>query len=125
MFDCHWSRRFATLPNWANGALANFFSDSTPALVRDSIVSGNTVEATSGSGSATILGVGVLNAGSLELRNDQINGNRGTVDAASGDAQGAGVWNGVWPGGSPSQLTLRNTRVSQNVLSGGAGITLG
>jgi hypothetical protein len=108
----------------ANGTVANFFSDSTPVLVRDSTISGNSVSASSSSGSAVILGVGVVEAGNLELRNDRIAENTGTANAPSGIAQGAGVWAGPFPGGPPVALTLEDTKVTRNALSGGAGITL-
>jgi hypothetical protein len=107
----------------AAGAVLSFFADS-PSLLSDSVISGNTVSASSTSGSATILGAGVMNAAFLELRDDHIRENTGTATAATGTAQGGGIWNGPFPGGPPVQLTLKDTTVTQNALSGSAGITL-
>ena len=106
-----------------SGALNNFFSDA-PALVEDSVISGNSVVARSDSGAGEIFGAGVLNAGQLELRGDDVRGNTAIVAASSGLAQGAGIWNGVYPGGPPVALTISDSKVMLNALVSGPGVTL-
>jgi hypothetical protein len=39
-------------------------------------------------------------------------------------AQGGGIWSGVDLSGPPVQLTLENTSVTENALTGPSGITL-
>ena len=51
-------------------------------------------------------------------------GNRRLANGLNGSAQGVGIWNGVLFGGPVSPLTLRNSKVTDNALSGGAEITL-
>jgi hypothetical protein len=108
----------------ALGAIA-FFIDSpvTPSITKATI-SGNTSTATAPNGAATIQGVGITNNGPLVLTNVRVERNRGTATGLSGFAQGGGVWNGPLFGGPDSPLTLVNSRVSDNVLTGSPGLTL-
>ena len=94
-------------------------------LVRDSVISGNNVTVSSTTGSATVQGVGITNNGVLELRNTRISDNTGTATGPTGDAQGGGIWNGALLFGSPSaELTMRDSKITHNKLSGSAGIAL-
>jgi hypothetical protein len=119
----------ATSPNGTasaqGGGMLNFSADPTePVLVRDSLISGNNVTVSSTTGSATVQGVGITNNGALELRNTRISDNTGTATGPTGDAQGGGIWNGALLFGSQSaELTVRDSKISHNKLSGSAGIT--
>jgi hypothetical protein len=108
------------------GGIVNFSADPTePVLIRDSLISGNNVTVSSASGSATVQGVGITNDGVLELRNTRISDNTGTATGPTGEAQGGGIWNGVLLFGPPSaELTVRDSKISHNKLSGSAGIPL-
>jgi hypothetical protein len=61
------------------------------------------------------------------ISNGSISDNVTTATAANGAAtfaQGGGIWNGQLFGGPESPLTLVATQVKDNVLVGGAGVTL-
>jgi hypothetical protein len=96
----------------------------SPALISDSIVSGNTVRAFSGTGSEEIFGAGIVNTAGLKLRGDRITANRAVLMGKPGVAQGGGVWNGQYPGGPSPTLTIDGTTLTHNVLSGVSGSTL-
>jgi hypothetical protein len=108
------------------GGLINFSSDPTePVLVTESLISGNNVAVSSTTGSATVQGAAITNDGVLELRTTQISDNTGAAAGPTGAAQGGGIWNGALPFGPPSaQLTMRDSEISHNALSGSAGIAL-
>jgi len=108
------------------GGILNFNTDTTePVLVTDSLISGNNVTVSSATGSATVQGAGITNDGVLDLRNTRISDNTGTTTGPSGGAQGGGIWNGALPFGPPSaELTVRDSKISHNKLSGSVGLTL-
>jgi len=94
-------------------------------VISNSIISDNTVSATSTSGVATAQGAAVVNDGVLELRNDEISRNSATATGLAGSAQGGGIWNGtLFPDAPTPQLTLANTIVMHNTLAGSPGIAL-
>jgi hypothetical protein len=99
---------------------------SIPTLVtvQNTVISGNTANASSTSGSASVHGAGIYNNSLLELRNVQVSNNAGNATAPSGSAQGGGIWNGVELTGPPVSLTLKNTSVTRNSLTGGSGVTV-
>jgi hypothetical protein len=68
--------------------------------------------------------VGVLNASLLELDGVRVSGNTGTATGPSGSEQGGGIWNGVFFGPPEVQLTLNDTTVIRNSLSGSPGISV-
>lgn len=105
------------------GALG-LFGNAKLLTVRNSTISGNTATAASTTGSAIVQGAGVFNDGLLKLTGDHVRGNSGTATAPSGQAQGAGIWNGTTFTGPPVQLTLQRTSVTRNSLTGSPGITL-
>ena len=109
-----------------NGGLAVLDFDDDPKLVtvRDSVISGNTATASSVSGSATVMGGGIFNNSLLALQNVRISDNVGRAAGPSGDAQGGGIWNGVLLSGPPVELTLDNTLVTGNVLTGSVGVSV-
>jgi hypothetical protein len=126
---CWYCRFTSKSPNGlaaVNGALAvlNFNGDAQLVTVQDSRISDNTSEAVSESGSATMQGGGIYNDSLLRLRDVDVTGNSGRANGPTGIAQGGGIWNGVGlePPGSPLQLTLEKTNVTENVVTGSSGI---
>jgi hypothetical protein len=110
-------------------ALATFLAldqGTSSIVVRNSTIKGNTVDASTTTGPATIQGAGMLNGGNLELRNVDIRGNSADAEGQGGFAQGAGIWNGqpFGPDEPSPQLALENTQVTRNVLAGSSGVTL-
>jgi hypothetical protein len=93
----------------------------TPTLTNSQIVD-NTASATAPDGAAMVLGAGVSNNGPLALTGDRISGNMGSADGQSGSAEGGGISNGVF--GGPTSLSVQNTTVTHNTLTGSPGITL-
>ena len=65
-------------------------------------------------------GAGVTNLDSLELRNTDVSFNTGRANGPSGSSQGGGIWNGSLFGSTP-QLTLTDTSVTRNAVSGSPG----
>jgi hypothetical protein len=92
--------------------------------VSDTIVSGNTVRATTTTGSVDALGAGILNNGLLTVRNTTVSDNTGTGNGPRGVVQGGGIWNGAGPENLPVQLTLADTQVTHNTLTASPGITV-
>jgi hypothetical protein len=92
--------------------------------VKDSVISGNTATATSPAGSATVHGAGIYNNSLLDLRQVDVSGNTGNANGLSGAAEGGGIWNGVELSGPPVTLTLENSSVTRNSLTGSAGIVV-
>ena len=109
----------------ADGAVFSAFSSpSAASLISDTTISGNAVTAASTSGTARVLGAGVTNTAALGLIRDHIAENSGVARAPAGTAQGAGIWNGQFPGGPPVRLTIERTNVTHNALHGSSAITL-
>jgi hypothetical protein len=110
----------------AGAGLAALHSDNDARLltVSDSVISGNTAIARTSTGSATITGVGILNGGLLKLDRVVVSRNDGTAIGPSGTAQGGGIWNSTDISGPPVQLTVDNTTVTNNSLTGSPGVTL-
>jgi hypothetical protein len=106
------------------GAVAAFSQGPTPALMIGSVIAGNNAKAFSSTGSATVQGVGIVNNGLLELRNDLITGNSGTASGPDGFAQGGGIWNDVLFFDPPVQLTLEHTVVAHNSLAASPGLAV-
>jgi hypothetical protein len=108
------------------GALAVFdiTGDPTVVTVENSLISGNVVRAQSSTGSADIFGAAVLNDSLLSMHNVQIRDNLGQADAPTGAAQGAGIWNGDGFSGPPVQLTLSDSSITRNALTGTPGVAL-
>ena len=95
--------------------------------VEDSVIAGNITKARSATGSASVLGAAVFNNSLLLMRNVQISENVGRAEGPTGVAEGGGIWNGleaITGALPPVQLTLENTRVTENSLTGTSGITL-
>ena len=98
--------------------------DGSPVLLSDSVVAGNSVRV-SASGAAALEGAGVANAGILELRATTIANNSGSASGASGSARGGGIWSGDLFGfGLQGALTLTDSTVTRNAVSGSPGLTV-
>jgi hypothetical protein len=110
-------------------ALGTFFAldqGTSSIVVSNAMIKDNAVDASTTTGPATIQGAGMLNGGNLELRNVVIRDNSADAEGQGGFAQGAGIWNGqpFGPDEPSPQLTLENTHVTGNILSGSSGLTL-
>jgi hypothetical protein len=108
----------------ALGALLFLFNGQDPPTISNGFISDNVTTATAPNGAATVQGVGLVNNGPLRLTNVEVARNHGAAEGVSGFAQGGGIWNGQLFGGPESPLTLVATQVKDNVLVGGAGVTL-
>jgi hypothetical protein len=105
-------------------AVVAFDFDTGSIEMTDSKITNNRVNVSTSTGPATILGAGLTSLAALELHNVQISGNSAHATGQAGStAQGGGIWNGQLGDPTP-QLTLENTQVTDNVLTGGPGVTL-
>jgi hypothetical protein len=102
------------------GAIGNLFSAVT---LSNDIISGNTASASTTTGTVTVQGGGIWNGGTLTLRETTVSSNSGTATGPSGSAQGGGIWNGD-VGFGPPQLTLTDSTVTNNTLSGSKSISV-
>jgi hypothetical protein len=67
----------------------------------------------------------VVDEPGLTFSNSEVSGNTSDANGASGSAQGGGIFDGPIANGPPGgPLTLKNSRVTGNELSGSPGITL-
>lgn len=108
----------------AIGAVGFFFGGTVTPTMTNSTVTDNTSSASAPDGAATVQGAGISNNGPLVLAGDRVSRNTARAIGQSGFAQGAGIWNGLLFGGPTSPLTLQDTRVTGNTLSGSPGIAL-
>jgi hypothetical protein len=92
--------------------------------ISDSLISGNHLTATTTTGTATVTGAGFGNGAVLELRGTTVSDNTGTASGPTGTAEGGGISNVVGPGAPPGQLTLIDSAILDNTLSGDPGITI-
>ncbi len=91
----------------------------------NSIVSDNDIRGSSPKGSVFVAGGGLIVAVSLELRNTSVSHNHGHARGLSGSAEGGGIFDSTAPTGPPEgPLTLTDSRITRNGLSGSDGITL-
>jgi hypothetical protein len=93
------------------------------ATVRNSLISGNSASADSVGGVVLAGGGGIGSFGQLTLERTVVSGNTATANGASGSLQGGGITNFTL-GGPPPQLTLTDSAVVGNRLSGSPGVTL-
>ena len=101
-----------------------FFTVATdPVTVQDSVLSRNFSIALSKTGSATVLGGAVLNGGLLTMRNVSVDHNVAVAKGVGGVAQGGGIWSSDLLSAPPVELTLTNSKVTDNVLNASRGIT--
>jgi hypothetical protein len=99
-------------------AVYDFTETGTPGevILNDVNVSGNTTVATSDTGSASVVGAGIFNNSLLRIRASEIRWNRGSAFAPQAQAQGGGIWNGVFLSGPPVELSLVRSAVTGNGL---------
>jgi hypothetical protein len=99
-------------------AVFNFDGDPKLVVVRRSVIAANAARAVSNTGQAAAYAGGILNNSLLKLSHVVVRHNTGRAVAPDATAQGGGIWNGVLYSGPPVELTLRDTRVVANSLSG-------
>jgi hypothetical protein len=99
-------------------------STVAPATISDSEISRNTMTATSRTGAATLIGGGIVNDGLLDLNNVRVEDNHGVAHGNGGFAQGGGIWNGLLFVPPPVSLSLEDTSVTGNTLTGSVGVDL-
>jgi hypothetical protein len=97
--------------------------------IRDSRISSNSVLAESASGIANAGGAGIFNfSGHLTVERTLVTENSSTADGAGGLLVGSGILNldgsvlGISHGSGPPELTLTDSAVTANSLTGGPGI---
>jgi len=115
-----------TTPNSDAAAVGavGFFAGSVPATMSNSVIAGNTATANAPNGMATVQGAGIINDSDLALDNVLVLANKAVANGQSGFAQGGGVWNGSIFGGPTPTLTLDDSSVIGNALSGTPGVML-
>lgn len=121
-----WITNNSTLIHTSADAEANggFVAGGFGELIKNTPITGNTVTVTSAHGPVTAIGGGLENLGTLTLKNDKVSGNSIDVTAPSGTAQGGGIFQGPFIGGTPNGLTLDHTNVMGNTLTGSPGVSL-
>ena len=94
--------------------------------ISNSVIGDNHVHASSPTGTVFAAGGGiVVDEAGLTLRSSEVSGNTVDANTASGSAQGGGIFDGPIENGPPGgPLTLLNSAITGNGLSGGTGISL-
>ncbi len=115
-----------TTPNSdaAAAGAVGLFAGSVPMTMSNSIVADNTSTANAPNGMATVEGAGIVNDSDTVLTNVAVLANRAEANGQSGFAQGGGIWNGSIFGGPTPSLSLNESSVIGNTLSGTHGVTL-
>jgi hypothetical protein len=106
----------AVVNMFVNGPRAGLFSDS--------VISGNSVRASSNGGTAQIQGAGIANNGPLELRRVRITGNSGSASGPDGWVHGGGIFNGLVFNVPKPKLVLVDVTVSGNRLAGSGALAV-
>jgi hypothetical protein len=107
---------------WADGALADFADQPQRLVLTRVTIRGNAAVARSTTGSALVVGGGILNDALMDLSGVTIHGNTATAVAPAATAQGGGIYSGPVPDGQSTKLTVSNSRITANVAAaGGAG----
>jgi hypothetical protein len=91
-------------------------------VIADSVISGNTVRATSKTGTAQVQGAGLANNGPLELRNVRLSGNSGSATGPDGWVHGGGIFDGLVFNVPKPKLALVDVTLAGNRLSGSSGL---
>jgi hypothetical protein len=105
----------------AGGGASIFFGSIT-----NGAVSNNQIEASAPHGSVALAGGGLIaDERGFTLRGTTVSGNSGDASGLSGTAQGGGIFDAPIPNGpAGGPLALINSSVTNNVLTGSAGITV-
>ena len=98
------------------------FSDE-PLEMRDSVVSGNQVTATT-DGEVTAHGGGIVNVDVFSLRGSRVSNNTVQATGGSGEARGGGIWNSTLPdsGDLLPQLRVTDSAVTANAIEASSGV---
>jgi hypothetical protein len=114
-----------TVSSTAGDALAGIGGLLQFGTLTNSVVSDNHLSASSPHGSATVSGAGLMVAEHpLTLQNTTVSGNSGVANGRGGFARGGGIYDGPWFDIPGSALTLVNSNVRGNTLTGSAGVSL-
>jgi hypothetical protein len=96
--------------------------------ITNGLVADNHVHVSSPHGSASESGGGIFVAVDLTLRNTAVIANTAAVSGATGNALGGGIYDVAFPFGQDGPpggpLVLQNSKVTENALTGTAGLTL-
>jgi DNA-binding beta-propeller fold protein YncE len=97
-----------------------------PGSISNSVIQGNRLSATSPHGNASAIGGGIdYGISPVSLRNTPVSGNTAKATGATGTALGGGIGDVAVPNGPPGgPLTLVNSNVTHNTLSGSANAKL-
>jgi hypothetical protein len=106
------------------GAIGFFPSGTVSPTITNGLIANNTSTANAPSGAATVQGAGLTNDAPLALTNVLIQANKAVANGKTGHAQGGGVWNGSIFGGPTPSLSLNDSRIVGNTLSGSPGTAL-
>jgi hypothetical protein len=109
------------------GILA-FESDPGLSVMRDSLISKNVSMSVARDGTAFVYGAGMTIDSRVRLDRVRVSENRAVAIGDSTRVEGGGIWNGAlddFVPDPPSQLTLRESAVTHNILVGGDGSRLG
>ena len=92
--------------------------------INNSVISANRLTARSTTGSSTVEGGGLVNVGTLTLRDTSVADNRAAAIGPAGSARGGGIFNGSLPDTPPVRLALVDSAVRHNTLTASPGITV-
>jgi fibronectin-binding autotransporter adhesin len=120
------NRMTMTSPTGGAGLIGavGFLGGAVPVTITDSTIADNRSTVDASGGTATIQGVGVTNDSDLTLSDVIVLGNKGVANGEDGSSQGGGIWNGSIFGLPTPSLSLDNSLVVGNALSGTPAITL-
>jgi hypothetical protein len=125
--NTHVSGNSVSATSVAGNAEADAGATVFAGTIANSDISNNHVHASSANGSAIDTGAAIVAADVITLRNTRLGGNTADATGLSGFARGGGIYNvDQSPNGGPSGglLTLINSNVTANTLSGSSAITL-
>jgi hypothetical protein len=92
--------------------------------IRQSVIAGNTGASTAASGTALAGGGGVANFAQTTIEQTLVIGNHLAATGLDGSADGGGIWNGDPGDGRKPSLSLTDSAIIANSLSGSTGVTL-
>jgi hypothetical protein len=98
-----------------------------PGSISNSVIHGNHASATSPRGTVYVIAGGIDAGGPpMTMRNTPVSGNTAKATGRSGTALGGGIGDAAVPNNGPpgGPLTLEGSKVTDNTVSGGAGITV-
>jgi hypothetical protein len=114
-------------PSGTAAACCGGGSAANTTTIRDSLISENSLTATTRTGSANARGAGFGNpfGAIVEIRGTTISDNKGTASGPSGTAEGGGIFTGTFfEDGQPAQLSLIDSAVTGNALTASPGIAV-